>query len=1212
MTRSFYGFLLLILCASLALAGGKVTDRATPVPLQKDPPLRATEMTPVDTRPLGPFHSETIGTYTGNFGYWDYPANGGHVDWFTYDASNGILHAIQMIALDSSNVNPTRRTSYSRSTDDGVTWTPYRLVPGARSGYPSLALLRGAIETGAPLIANHNGDPLAPWVYTRSLSDPDSLDFSNVGDPPDVFPPPLGGEPIWPKVTSGANGEISLMGGVSGENDVFPAYTTRTTNYGSLWRDPWYNFPMVGLNGGQYTMRNNGGNTMGLLGGGRGFVGGTDQNFLFQSTNDGDTWGAPTVLVDSPGVNVGGVILVPYYSMDLMYYNGEPLVALSMLDTSALYSSNRIMIWSPTLGWKTAVKPDSNEFAISWVGQAGFMPISYPTLGVSGSNLVMAFTGFRPGTQYQDTASGGRIWGEIYVTLSTDGGNTWRRPVNITETVTLDDRAPCMAKSNPAGYVYLVWNEDIHPGSAARAEGEGPVALVKQKFVKLDLNSIYLNNEITALTVTGPSPNRALRQGTTFTPKAIFRNNGLQTQTSIPVSFQVLDGGGSVVYSANSTIASLDPDSLVEVTFATGPGTLTQGRYTTRAIVSNGDPRPTNDTTLNDLLVIPVVTVTGTYFENFEDTAPETGGFGWYGILAQGSGQNDWVRGTPAKTHIANAYSGTKCFVTKISEPYSNNSESALHSPSFDMTATQGLVRLEFYHNFLLEALWDGGWVEYSVDGGFTWNVADHALGSGPTFNTAMSTGWYNANIDSQVVVGAPPPPMFGDSTDLYAGNVGFWIKSTTMLPIGGYADARLRFRMSADANLNFDGWAIDDITLKIGASGTVSVPLLASWNMISNPVQVAAGQDSVLDLFPTSQFPYGFAFVPGSGYQPRYQLQNGPGYWAKFATAGSQNVTGAALPSLSVPVKTGWNMIGAMTAPLDTLYVQASPPGNLASLYYGYDPGYNATGTLQPGKGYWVKVNQDGGFLYLPPVPGAVPAKAAASADPLAGLNTLTVKDASGFAQTLYFGSGEMDVARYEMPPLPPTGAFDARFETVEAGYLVQVHEAAAEVAEFPVRLQAVNFPVTVSWNVTSDAGYRLTDGANGSLFRSRPLAGKGSMVISNRSVNRLVVGMGGEAVPTEFALLQNYPNPFNPSTTVKFALPEASRVTIEVYNLLGQRVTTLVSDAMPAGFHSVKWDGTSGAGQQVGSGVYFVRFAATAADGRAHTDVRKAVLMK
>jgi len=70
---------------------------------------------------------------------------------------------------------------------------------------------------------------------------------------------------------------------------------------------------------------------------------------------------------------------------------------------------------------------------------------------------------------------------------------------------------------------------------------------------------------------------------------------------------------------------------------------------------------------------------------------------------------------------------------------------------------------------------------------------------------------------------------------------------------------------------------------------------------------------------------------------------------------------------------------------------------------------------------------------------------------------------------------------------------------------------------------------------------------------------------------------------------LFQNYPNPFNPETHIRFGLPKASQVRIDVFNILSQRVATLLDDRKPAGYHEVLWDAS-----QISSGIYIYRIKA------------------
>ena len=81
------------------------------------------------------------------------------------------------------------------------------------------------------------------------------------------------------------------------------------------------------------------------------------------------------------------------------------------------------------------------------------------------------------------------------------------------------------------------------------------------------------------------------------------------------------------------------------------------------------------------------------------------------------------------------------------------------------------------------------------------------------------------------------------------------------------------------------------------------------------------------------------------------------------------------------------------------------------------------------------------------------------------------------------------------------------------------------------------------------------------------------------------------GTALPTNFALGQNYPNPFNPSTIIPYQLPVATHVRLEVFNLLGQRLATLVDAERPAGVHTAQWDATDAVGRAMGAGVYIYR---------------------
>ena len=103
-------------------------------------------------------------------------------------------------------------------------------------------------------------------------------------------------------------------------------------------------------------------------------------------------------------------------------------------------------------------------------------------------------------------------------------------------------------------------------------------------------------------------------------------------------------------------------------------------------------------------------------------------------------------------------------------------------------------------------------------------------------------------------------------------------------------------------------------------------------------------------------------------------------------------------------------------------------------------------------------------------------------------------------------------------------------------------------------------------------------------------------------------LVGTGNE-IPTITKLDGNYPNPFNPETTISFSLKELSHVRLEIYNIRGQKVRTLIDNTLEAKYHTVVWNGTDENNKPVSSGVYFYKFKTESGD---YTSYKKMLLMK
>jgi hypothetical protein len=89
----------------------------------------------------------------------------------------------------------------------------------------------------------------------------------------------------------------------------------------------------------------------------------------------------------------------------------------------------------------------------------------------------------------------------------------------------------------------------------------------------------------------------------------------------------------------------------------------------------------------------------------------------------------------------------------------------------------------------------------------------------------------------------------------------------------------------------------------------------------------------------------------------------------------------------------------------------------------------------------------------------------------------------------------------------------------------------------------------------------------------------------------NTLDIAAKESILPLDFALHPNYPNPFNPVSTIRYDLPQASEVSLIVYDILGREVARLVDDYMEPGYHRTQWNGRNSRGREVPSGIYITR---------------------
>ena len=377
--------------------------------------------------------------------------------------------------------------------------------------------------------------------------------------------------------------------------------------------------------------------------------------------------------------------------------------------------------------------------------------------------------------------------------------------------------------------------------------------------------------------------------------------------------------------------------------------------------------------------------------------------------------------------------------------------------------------------------------------------------------------------------------------------------------------------------------------------STEVNVKYKGDWHTVGIPVDIIANSPDSLfkNIIPATIY----------GFSDRYVIPDaiipGKGYWMRFKNDTSITFIGPKLSTADWKLKKGWNMVSGPSTKAPFIVSDYNPP--IQSIW-GYDGGYQQADTLVPGYGYWVYSNINS-TVTVPKQQAkqtVVPSAAANTttnqdmklqskdqAPPI----TLIVKDAAGHQMQLMVDGSQANGTsvpnRYLMPPLPPSGMFDARFST---GYQM------ANGKDAKIDMQGMKNGGSFSFSSKNDqtrlqlvisdpTGQNNADKilSPGQVY-TLPSQSKISVRVHVTSVQEIKASL-----PKQFVLKQNYPNPFNPTTTIRYGLPEKANVQLTVYNILGQKVETLVSGSQKAGWHQVRFDA-----HQLSSGLYIYRLVA------------------
>jgi hypothetical protein len=367
---------------------------------------------------------------------------------------------------------------------------------------------------------------------------------------------------------------------------------------------------------------------------------------------------------------------------------------------------------------------------------------------------------------------------------------------------------------------------------------------------------------------------------------------------------------------------------------------------------------------------------------------------------------------------------------------------------------------------------------------------------------------------------------------------------------------------------------AIFQDTIQTLPTSTFSV--VEGWNLLSVPLK--RQNMFYKNLFPNSN---SYAYAYQNGYQRIDTLDLGKGFWLKFPSNQNISLQGNSFSQISIPLKSGWNLIGGLNGIIPVGSVQTNPPSILSSPFYEYNSGYQVSSEIVKGKGYWVKSNSDGELLLS-----------------LSGLTkgnynfnfkidafaTLKIFDSKNF-MTLLITDKVIDKENFELPPLPPSGIFDVRFD--DGTYIMFKTEKKL------ARIQSESNFIKLKYE-TSDKE---------KLVRIKYLTGK-EIILNNDELVQINLGDGKEffiELIDKSPLIKDerknvfvsevFPNPFNSNTKIRFYIPQKSSdqnqfyIGVKIYDLLG-RLIVQESKFVNSGYNEVLIDFNQ---QKLSSGLYF-----------------------
>lgn len=337
------------------------------------------------------------------------------------------------------------------------------------------------------------------------------------------------------------------------------------------------------------------------------------------------------------------------------------------------------------------------------------------------------------------------------------------------------------------------------------------------------------------------------------------------------------------------------------------------------------------------------------------------------------------------------------------------------------------------------------------------------------------------------------------------------------------------------------------------------------------------------------SDFEYDFSKIQLFGFNGVYRRNNsmkpGTGYWIRSDQEVVLPVKGQGLLHTEVDLDAGWNLIGSLSLALPVSSITDKDGILSQAPLWGFKDGvYKQTEVLYPGSGYWLHAKENGRVLLNAELSESSPSKDLTD-HAVTELHRLEIRSGNR-RKHLWISDLPMEKAnkiKFLAPPESPELMLDVR---TTDGYVIW------EPSTMGVHINTSLYPLELTLKTDSSWDenyiYQLTGTDTNGDFQL--LLRQEQPVLIDRNFGLLQLErINNDETIQEYFVFPNYPNPFNLSTSIRYQLPEQNHVLIEVFNIAGQRVSTLVNQEQLAGMYTIQFDGSSHA-----SGVYYMRFQA------------------